>query len=109
MAKKKNRKKKSSKKNPEARNQSITEVSMGAIKRNSSSKKLSKSSFDKKNVVSKLANSKELEEKARKFDEIVNGMLKARTNKQEKLLIFNHEKGFIYSDIDTLGKYSVKL
>ncbi len=82
---------------------------MNAIKKTSKSKKSLKRSEKRDSVISKAANSKELEEKARKFDELVSGMLKAKAAEQERLLIFHHDKGFVYSDLENLGKYSIRL
>ncbi|WP_100934713.1 late transcription unit protein LtuB [Candidatus Chlamydia corallus] len=52
---------------------------------------------------------KTLKHRAQEYDQLVRSLLDSQKKDIDKVLIFNYENGFIFTDKDNFSKYSVRL
>ncbi len=50
-----------------------------------------------------------LGKKAQEYDDLVRSLLEKQVKSDDKVLIFSYQDGFVFSDLDSFGKYSIKL
>ncbi|QVE48992.1 late transcription unit protein LtuB [Chlamydia crocodili] len=52
---------------------------------------------------------KQLRHRAEKYDNLVRSLLDRKTHDANHVLIFNYQDGFVLTDVNNFGKYSIKL
>ncbi|AHK63127.1 hypothetical protein BOKEGFJH_00248 [Chlamydia avium] len=52
---------------------------------------------------------KNLHQRAQEYDELVRSLLDKQIPDLNRILIFNYQDGFVFTDMQDFGKYSVKL
>ncbi|WP_066483032.1 late transcription unit protein LtuB [Candidatus Chlamydia sanziniae] len=56
-----------------------------------------------------VKNQKALKHRAQQYDNLVHSLLSDRIEDPDKVLIFNYENGFVYTDKNNFGNYSIRL
>ncbi|WP_348663997.1 late transcription unit protein LtuB [Chlamydia vaughanii] len=52
---------------------------------------------------------KHLHHRAEEYDSLVRSLLDRQTQDPSRILIFSYQDGFVFTDINNFGKYSIKL
>ncbi|AAD18482.1 LtuB [Chlamydia pneumoniae TW-183] len=52
---------------------------------------------------------KTLKHRAQEYDQLVRSLLDSQKKDTDKVLIFNYENGFVFTDKDHFSKYSIRL
>lgn len=52
---------------------------------------------------------KNLHQRAKEYDELVRSLLDKQISDTNRILIFNYQDGFVFTDIQDFGKYTIRL
>lgn len=65
----------------------------------------------KRSKITSITQKQSLSKKAKRYDQIVRTLLSTedRDKDSNQVLIFNHQEGFINTDLNNFGKYSIRL